>query len=751
MINRFSVRGTLSAMLACALVTLPVTASASGGDEFSENVFTPEYHVPASELPGYARGDIGVVPASYWRVYHFLAYRALTGHSVSPEELKTLDIAGWQVGTSVSNAGALQAALDNWTKARKSVTGTRDVEVGTDTEIAEFDSILNCSTDAFERATKTLAQRLAQGGQQWAAVWLANQDAVFTNCSPQLTPEARKTPLPQRKMTMPAPLPPKAPEWLVKDHAYQSAAALFYAGRYDEARKRFRAIGKDSNSPWQSLGNYLAARCLLRKTALLPSDPGKAEARAAVAELWRQARKELLAASATYSPAKQLVSWVDFRLRPEERRVELSTPLATAKIDDETPQQLIDYLNLLDKMTPEQMMKAADPMTAWIGIMQGGAGGAYSDPDSSELKQRRSMALDLARTRWNAKHDTTWLLAVLTNAGPAGLRDDELKAAAAIKADAPAYVDAQYHLARHAIEGNKLRDADAIVSAMLKRPLPAYVRNRWLRMKMVTAQSAEEFFAAAPRVPAEREKGTPIPDEGKPVEKTALTFEEDLRTHLVRQFPLATLKRIKPLMPAERQKWLAELIWTRAVLLGDYTTADELVDDVAKGRDTTRDLYERYKKAAKPEEKHDAAYLILANTPELVPEIVGPAKQRSSSASEYWSCAYRPTPPDNVEFIAPAFLSSEERRQAEQEHAQLGKIPKRSTYLIPPVMAWVKAHRDDPDGPKALHFLVASTRNECSAGAEVPGDKRNYSREAFQVLHSQFPKSPWTAKTRYWY
>jgi hypothetical protein len=757
MINRFHSSRVLSATLAAALIAFSDSADASGGDGFTENMFTPEYHVPAAELPAYAHGELGVVSPTYWRVYHFLAYRALTGHALSKDELTTLDVDGWQVGKNIRPAGSPPSEAANpieaWYKARKSVSGTRDVNVDTNTDIGDFDIILNCPMDAFDRAAKTLAQRLAQGGQQWAAVWLANQDAVFANCSPQVTQELRKKPRLERPMSMPTALPAKAPEWLAKDHAYQSAAALFYAGRYDEARERFLAIGKDAKSPWQPLGNYLAARCLLRKVSTFPSDPGKKENEKLINDLLGKARRELLDASSTYPPARQLVGWVDFRLRPDEYRVELSAMLSSTKIDRDTPQLLSDYLNLLDKLAPERMMAAGDAMTAWIGIMQASGGDPYSDRNSEEARQRRHAALELARTHWNKTHDTAWLIAVLTNAGAGDMQADEIKAASAVKEGSPGYVDVQYHLARFDIAGDKLRDADAIVSAMLKQAMPAYVRNRWLRMKMVTAQTAEEFFAAAPRVVAERDQGTPIPNEGAPEMKASVLFDDDFRTHLARNFPLATLMRLKPMIPPERQKWLDDMIWTRAVLLGDYATADALIDEVASGRDTTRNLYERYKKAKTPDEKRDAAFVILANTPELVPETSGKKSGRRYDASEYWSCGYSDAAAtDNFGFIAPAFLSADEHMRADKEQELLGQIPKRSTYLIPPVVEWAKKHRDDPEAPKALHFLVASTRNECGTGADVPGGaKRNYSKEAFQVLHSLFPKSPWAAKTRYYY
>jgi hypothetical protein len=73
--------------------------------------------------------------------------------------------------------------------------------------------------------------------------WARAQAAVFRNCGDgDLV------------------LPDAAPEWaddlLRADRDYQTAAAHFYAMRYEEAAQRFRAIASDSRSPWRPYGRY---------------------------------------------------------------------------------------------------------------------------------------------------------------------------------------------------------------------------------------------------------------------------------------------------------------------------------------------------------------------------------------------------------------------------------------------------------------------------------------------------------------
>jgi len=400
---------------------------------------------------------------------------------------------------------------------------------------------------------------------------------------------------------------------------------------------------------------------------------------------------------------------------------------------------------LMDKLEGA-MVGAADPMTAWIGVMQASGVGRYDERDDNEVSTRRRAALDVARAHWDKKRETVWLLALVINARKGELKPAERKAASALKADSPAFVAIQYHLARLALAEGRAPDADAMVSSLLKSSVPTSARNRLLRLKMVTAPSAEASLAAAARTPSERESAVPVPDEGK--QQAAPMFDSDLQAHVERHFPLTTLVRLKPILPAWQRAPVADLVWTRAVLLGQYGIADGMTDEVASKRATTRHLYERYKKAATPEAKREVAHLILANTPELAPRVS--RDDANAYASSYWTCALIDIGDDGLDAVSPAFLSAEERAQVDKENAQLRALAKRSAYLIPIVIDWARKNKADPEVPKALHFLIASTRNECGAGAE--GDKtRNYSKEAFEFLHRHYPKNEWTAKTRYYY
>jgi hypothetical protein len=62
------------------------------------------------------------------------------------------------------------------------------------------------------------------------------------------------------------------------------------------------------------------------------------------------------------------------------------------------------------------------------------------------------------------------------------------------------------------------------------------------------------------------------------------------------------------------------------------------------------------------------------------------------------------------------------------------------------VLAWAKRTPNDPRVPEALHLAVRSTRYGCTDTKTT-----QFSKQAFRVLHKQYPQSSWAQQTRYWY
>jgi hypothetical protein len=93
-------------------------------------------------------------------------------------------------------------------------------------------------------------------------------------------------------------------------------------------------------------------------------------------------------------------------------------------------------------------------------------------------------------------------------------------------------------------------------------------------------------------------------------------------------------------------------------------------------------------------------------------------------------------------------LSQKDRDIARHEVGELNQKGSTEAFLAPIFFAWAETHPNDPQVPQALHRLVVVTRYGCRNGDPSSGQ---ISKTAFDLLHKQYPKSPWTAQTPFWF
>ena len=747
-----------AAVAAALLCAVSSTAFASGDDGAYVDPFGSQFQ-PA-RLINYAGGNLGVVQPSYWRLYQFMAYKAAKGKPLTAQQVAALTPNAWRVGP-----GAVVDYAENperngtgdWSAAREKYAALFKLpdapEIGFMSESTDFESYVNCHADAFKQAAATLdaRARLGTGGKPdvWTRQWLLGQDAVFANCE-EPRREAGK-PAPKRVVQLPPPLPKNAPEWLTFDHAYQSAAAHFYARNLDAARVQFQAIALETRSPWHTLGNYLAARSLIRKAALEFPQRGEAPVAPQRAALLTQARQELVAISATYAPAKRMIALVDARLNPDARIAVLARSLDQEPFNADTAALLSDYLVLLDGQDPRKTRQAKEPLTAWIGAMQSSIQG-----QSEAVRAQRAQGLDTLRKNWLKQPDPLWLAPLLNLAQAGELNDAERKAAAAVAPAHPLYLMLQYHLTRLAIAEKESERADQHIERLLAahgKSMSVATTNRFLALKALTASTLDGFLKASLRRPEQiDEPDTTGPEAPQPAQ-TAQDFERIVLGTL----PMSELKTLlkHPKLPAGWKPKLQETIFTRALIFNDEASALELLDAIAKSRKSTAHLYARYRAAAPGEARKLAGNIILVNTPELEPAVLG------NAAIRYWGCNTPsqkfPLPGADANDILPAaprFLSKEQQADANKENKLMRALPLRSEYVAPSLLAWASTKPADDEAPKALHLLVAATRMECTSGTSKPEKEQpraRYSRAAYDLLKKDYSDSKWAKATKYFY
>jgi hypothetical protein len=267
---RIPTRRRIFAIAAFALAAL---FSPVGNVEACGPFFFPETFVRQSNLDNitaFANGKLGLLQSGYDSNEYAIAFRYLNGGTLSTREQETvkppepnpdlMTAAQWQAMQAAEQAAEESAPPMLWQKERASYIALGVSAPPPATAPAnsagniDFDpSYRNCPDAAYQTALFTLRRRATAWGKSspWLADWIHAQDAVFSNCM-------------GKAIAIPVPAPANAPELLRADRAYQTAAANFYAKKFDEAAQQFTAIAADKDSPWHDWGTYLAARATVR-------------------------------------------------------------------------------------------------------------------------------------------------------------------------------------------------------------------------------------------------------------------------------------------------------------------------------------------------------------------------------------------------------------------------------------------------------------------------------------------------------
>lgn len=742
-------RRTLLAGVLSAIVAAGVSSPARAcGPYLPEALFTYELH-PDLPLADFAAGKLGVIQPTYARSYLYVAYHQMHGGNFDADARRAL-AALWDLRLGRGPATGTPTAVETWQKARAATVGDADPPaIHTMREVTGevYQYYWNCLDDAFVTAARTLEARAARAGRDDPSVraWVAAQDQVFQNCN-------GTTPI------IPATLPESATPAARADRAYQIAAAELYAGRFDAAAASFRAIAADATSPWAPLGGYLAARAQIRKASLAVPRAGadRALSKVAVEQLDDVVADQR--AAALHASARGLRDLVRFRAEPEALvrtlAAELLVPAQTAAVAP----KLVAFTWLLDRRlesAPEGEPTGAiadaarDQLSDWMFTFQ-------ADDD-----QAREHAVHT----WEETHAPLWLLVAISKVAPTHPRADAMIAEAdTLDPSHPGFVTIAAHAARLEIGRGELAKARARLDALLaRRDLPPGTVNRLRGLRMAVAENAGELARFAVRTPLGVSygfDGNELPDEvtddpllqayaaGRPA------FDADAAWILNRRLPLATWLALvnDAALDAELRRRVALAGWVRAVLLDHETVpafaaragalAPELAASIAAASE------------APAAERRFGAILLVLRQPGLGPFVRAGLGRTTPSGDldefrDNWWCDVANAGvvrPEWYPDVVPAFLTPAERKKADDEWARLAKLPSAPTALAADAVAYGRAHPKDARVAEALHLAVRATRFGCTDGRTSA-----QSKAAYQLLHRQYPKSEWAAKTKYYF
>jgi len=762
-------------------------------------IFTYSLH-PDFPLESFAAGNLGILRPTYARSYLVVAYRHLAGVGLNADEQKAVvDLWNERLGLGKYADSGTSSGQDRgpradepWLSARLKVQGVSKIDrPDANRQLTDYQSFLNCTNGAFENAGATLQARIKEFGAGNPALqeWVRAQDTVFSNCSgPTLVTGGKSSPA-----SIPEPAPAGFPALLRADRIYQIASANFYAGRFDAAQMQFSAISADAASPWKTLAPYLAARALVRKATLSVTKEGSFDG--AVMRQAEASINEILGDPALrdlHPAAKRLMSFVAIRLHPAGRRDDLAAALlqkgsgatirqnlwdytvefGTAGGEDATqsPQKPVD-----SSAQKKEVGKAPGPLpvlTDWIRSFQNGA------PEATQHSIEQ----------WQATGSLAWLVAALTNAGPAASQLPALLAAAEkVETSSPAFAMAKYHHARLLAASGKADAARAALDALLQeRPkqMPASALNLFLALRIRLVRSLGEFLTFAPRVPATVSldiEGLELPDEysrfagQRQTRPNPPLFDPEASQMLTERLPLEMLKvaATSSALPGNLHRQVVLAAWVRAVMLEDGATAGGLVPVVKEVEPALKAPLDAYLAEKDPDGRKFAAVFTILKFPGLRPFIAAGAARETSfekidNYRDNWWCSFAPAgknPPEYNYYTMgltsngwqgssvpdksvpePAFLDAAAQAKAKEEWQRLVALPAAPDYLTQQVIAYATKFPQDPRVPEALHLAVRSTRFGCT-GAET----KKFSRQAFELLHKNYPASEWTKKTPHWY
>lgn len=345
-----------------------------------------------------------------------------------------------------------------------------------------------------------------------------------------------------------------------------------------------------------------------------------------------------------------------------------------------------------------------------------------------------------------------------------------LAAAAAIPESSPAYLTAQFHRARLLLAAHQLapaRDLTSHVLTLTRHSHEPEATNSFLSLRIQTAETFEAFLADAPRdmISGDSQAAAmalscayrqPSSAPGKPAPLPDLQFDADAAAVFNQRLPLSLWAEAahSASLPDHLRAEVGWAAWLRALILNKPQVARTLIPLLPE---PVRKVLSQ-----SPDPNGFAASLILLHTTGFRP-FLSQGVQRSSSYGnpsdfrDNWWCAgstdaltpyvQHPAPPPEQ----PTFLTPLERQQATEQVTNLDANKDGVVWLGRRVIDYVHDHPDNPIAAESLALVVRATHyGGCSLG-ETDKEQSQISKEAFNLLHTRYPKSEWTARTRYYY
>lgn len=366
-----------------------------------------------------------------------------------------------------------------------------------------------------------------------------------------------------------------------------------------------------------------------------------------------------------------------------------------------------------------------------------------------------------------------------------------MRAAEAVSPSSPAFPTLAFHLVRLKILLGRSAEAEQLLDSIMTTQfdqLPVSAQNGFRAQRMQLAKNLAQFLRYAALKPAAfydeglyltirdlietkksywEEYGLTEPKEEyeKELERrySLLTgelrlFDEKTADILDRHLSLQLLQQAArdSQISSYLRSRLVMLVWTRAILLGNHEIAIQMAPEAIKAAPEFATPLTDYLRAKSADERKHAALYVLLKFPNLTPFLSGSLPEFSlAEDSDYYLGSAWWCEPSETEYRdgnevpkvvhAPRFLDPNQVETAKREFTALSKIGDAKSFLGKQVLEWAKSSPEDPRIPEAL-FIAAKANEIYKYGCQGWMNDKETLDELSNVLHEQYPNSPWTAK-----
>ncbi|HEY9712097.1 MAG TPA: hypothetical protein V6C72_01430, partial [Chroococcales cyanobacterium] len=494
------------------------------------------------------------------------------------------------------------------------------------------------------------------------------------------------------------------------------------------------------------------------------------------------------------SPADSLKQINASVLQQHSKRFGTNVGDLTSFLDEHSPSSFSDDSGD-KKAEPAPLPLEQYDLCDWLQTIQTPDTTYLSDDEQKKLLPVKNERARHALAQWRKDRSLQWFVAAVSgNDVAVPGNEDLLDACRTMPEDSPAYLTACFYSINTLIKAGKKAEARARLSKLLSRnDLPLSARNIFLTQKQMVCQTVPEFIGSITQSPVSicyMVDDIQFPDKWQAAERLATYYSTpatvcdihaaDLNSNLPQSFWIRWAK--DKTVPAELHKQLVKAAWTRSVILDQPAG---LEDDLTAAYPALKSAVAAYKRAQRGAEKQFAlACLIFKNrgiSPFLMPVdhhqtidefnyyqgnfwLPAPAseKERLSSKSdqddffqpqEIWyrkvvACGSDRVAEELKSYDKPVLRDLLTEKQSQllngERMTMAHNLP--ALLLSKPVIAWAKAHPDDPRNAEMLYCAV-----KLPLWTAQEGIASQYSKQALALLHARYPNNAFTKKLKWSY